>query len=187
MRPKETSSAGFSIDSIAAQIQSIIGLDTWWRASGYVETNNNQLALNISLDRASEYKRIAINKTYSEIDELFSSAARSIYEVIDPYVAVMSLAANDPTRAIELARQIIATNPPRDINVALAHILIGIIQKGQGKLDAAINEYRRALAIEPNNAAYNDALERALADRPSQAPPAAQTPDHTAPTPPQSP
>jgi tetratricopeptide (TPR) repeat protein len=142
-------SAGLSIDSIAATIQSILSLDNWWRVSGYVDTNSDQLRLNISLDRANEYKTIVIIKSNNAIDELFSSAAQSIYEVIDPYVVVMSLATKDPTEAMGLAHHIIGANPPRDIRVAWARILIGIIQNRQGKLDAAIEEYKEVITIDP--------------------------------------
>ncbi len=100
---------GLSIDLVASEIRSRLGIGkTWaigknWKISGSIESKENDLVANISLDSEIDHKTIRVKKSRSEIDELFITIGHNIYTEIDEYVEAASWADKDPDKAKRLA------------------------------------------------------------------------------------
>ena len=119
---------GMSLDTVAAEIRERFGLGNSWRVSSSIELVDDRLKLRISLNSNREHaKEIVIYKPLSQIDELFSSAAHDVFEVIDPYFIAAIYAQKDEIKSIELAKRIILADSPDNSNAAWAHILIGYV------------------------------------------------------------
>ena len=119
---------GISVDAIAAEIRTRLGVENTAIVSGSIESVGDRLKLDINLDYKGSHKKIVVFGSFAEFDELLPSAASGIFSVIDPYVVAASFAQKDRRKSIELARQIISTYPPHDEKVARAHILISSLQ-----------------------------------------------------------
>jgi tetratricopeptide (TPR) repeat protein len=141
---------GLSLDTVAEEIRSRFGFGNVWKISGSIETEGEQLDLQISVDGARIYKHIIVSQNYKYVDKLFILAAEEISKVIDPYVVAASYHDKDPNKSIELARQIIWSRPAGDQNVAWAHILISSLEQEAHNWPGAEKEARSAIAINRN-------------------------------------
>jgi tetratricopeptide (TPR) repeat protein len=153
---------GISLDTIAAQIRAHFGVGNWWKVSGNIESDGDNLTLDISLEGEKEYKKIIVSESIHSVGELFSSAALSIYQVIDPYVVAASFMDKNPEKSIELAHQIIAMYPASDVNVAWAHILVSAVSQDPHE---EVREAAAAIALQPNILAAHLDLGLALGEQ----------------------
>jgi tetratricopeptide (TPR) repeat protein len=81
-------------------------------------------------------------------DELIKLAAIKVADVTVPYLnAAVTSHNHQPTTAVAMAHEIIASRPKTDSNVMWAHVLIGGIYYQQGQYDLAIPEFREALQV----------------------------------------
>ena len=132
---------------MAAEIRDQFGLGSWWRISSAIEFDDDQLKLNISLDGKNEHKMIVITTKSSQIDEMFASAAESIFGVIDPYVVAATYLRKDQRKSIQLAGQIIASYPASDSIVAWAHVLKSVIRYNWQDYSGSVREAREAIKL----------------------------------------
>lgn len=79
--------------------------------------------------------------------EYFTDAGVQVLSVLDPFVAVASIAETEPVRATVLARNLIRQKHP---DAKWAHVLIGIMKSGDDEIDSSITEFREALALDPD-------------------------------------
>jgi tetratricopeptide (TPR) repeat protein len=89
----------------------------------------------------------------------FTNAAVQVLAVLDPFVAIAAIADAQPVRATALARRLVRQRHP---DAKWAHNLIGNIQTNAGDYGRAINEYRAALALDPEFLIARINLARAL-------------------------
>jgi tetratricopeptide (TPR) repeat protein len=79
--------------------------------------------------------------------DYFTAAGVQVLSVLDPFVAVASIAETEPLRATVLARNLIRQKHP---DAKWAHVLIGIMSDADDELDGSIAEFRAALALDPD-------------------------------------
>jgi tetratricopeptide (TPR) repeat protein len=79
--------------------------------------------------------------------EYFTDAGVQVLSVLDPFVAVASIAETEPLRATVLARNLIRQKHP---DAKWAHVLIGIMKDGETEIESSIAEFRAALALDPD-------------------------------------
>jgi hypothetical protein len=140
---------GMSLDTIAAEIRERFGLGDWWKVSSSIESADGKIRLNVCLEGASGHNGIPpISKNSNQIDELFSSAAQSIFEIIDPYIVAASYANKDQKTAIELARKIILASSKDNSSAAWAHVLMSYINLNRGNLSEAKKEAKTAIKLD---------------------------------------
>src|SRR5262249_33605908 len=91
-----------------------------------------------------------------KIDELFATAANSVFEAIEPYLSTAALAEKEPDRAVDLAEQAIAAYCPDGIakckeprQVAAWYNLVGSILHYKYRLASASNYYQTAIKLDP--------------------------------------
>lgn len=143
-------SAGFSIDSLFAQVRHVLGIFET-RISGELtcstpECTRDGLKLRLRVTRdTSEVIDLAPMGERSERD-YFREAAAAVFGVLDPFVAIAAMAEIEPLRATILARQLVRAGHP---DAKWAHNLIGDIAFSNGNIEAAMAEFRAALAIDP--------------------------------------
>ncbi|HHZ10078.1 MAG TPA: tetratricopeptide repeat protein [Rhizobiales bacterium] len=78
--------------------------------------------------------------------DYFAEAAAGVLSVLDPFVAIAAASQEEPFRATVLARRLIRSHHP---DAKWAHNLIGRIRSDAGEDDAAIVEFRAAIALDP--------------------------------------
>jgi len=78
--------------------------------------------------------------------QYFTDAAVQVLTVLDPFVAIASIAETEPQRATVLAQNLIRQHHS---DAKWAHVLIGIMRDSTAELDASIGEFRAALALDP--------------------------------------
>jgi Tfp pilus assembly protein PilF len=121
---------GMSLDTVAAEIRKRFGFGDWWRVSGVIESIDGKLRLNIDLDGAHAHKDLPPSSTsMNQMDELFSSAAHNIFDIIDPYIVASSYADIDPKASIERTNKIVLTSSRDSSNVTWAHVLISYVSR----------------------------------------------------------
>jgi tetratricopeptide (TPR) repeat protein len=136
---------GLSIETIAEQIRKLLGVANRWNVSGGVTSQNDRYILRLRIASEKDSRWDVVSSDVKHIDDLFSSAARTVLEVSDPYLLALSYRAADPNKSLELARQMVN----RDSEDAFwARVLIGVISREQHKFDDAAEEYNKALAFE---------------------------------------
>lgn len=98
----------------------------------------------------------------AELDESYVTAARLLPEVETPLRLIVKLHAQDPARAMELLRKVVAERP----NAVWARIFIAHLQSTGSPPDVAAAEatLREALAIAPKDQAAHFNLGKLLAD-----------------------
>jgi tetratricopeptide (TPR) repeat protein len=159
----ELPQTGMSLDTIASQLRVRLGIGNSWKASGNIESDDDQLTLNVSLDGQKEYRKLIIKGNKHSVDDLFSRAAREMFDVIDPYVVASSLSDKDPAKSIALARKIIATHPTSDPDVAWAHILISYVLEDNPA--ESEKEAKAAIDLDPSLEAAHYNLGLSLLDQ----------------------
>jgi tetratricopeptide (TPR) repeat protein len=145
-------SVGISLATLAANIRIFLHRDIQ-HVSGEFLIENGRLWLRLRLNGRSIYNSPE-GKDPQHPDELMVSAASAIYEVAEPYFVAAWLYDKDRTKALGLARKIIAERPPTDANVLWSHQLIGNALTDEGTHDAAkyneaVDEYRAAIRLNP--------------------------------------
>lgn len=143
-------SAGFSIDSLFAQVRQFLGIFET-RISGELICSTSDCA------RAGLRLRLRVTKGGAEVIDLppigdrteadyFREAAAGVFEILDPFVAIAAQAETEPLRSTVLARQLVRANHP---DAKWAHNLIGDIAFSSGDVETAATEFRAALDIDP--------------------------------------
>ncbi len=79
--------------------------------------------------------------------DYFTAAGVQLLTVLDPFVAIASIADTEPQRATVLAQNLIRQHHP---DAKWAHVLIGIIKSSPAESDASIAEFREALKLDPD-------------------------------------
>lgn len=79
--------------------------------------------------------------------DYFTAAGVQVLTVLDPFVAIASIADTEPQRATVLAQNLIRQHHP---DAKWAHVLIGIIKSSPAESDASIAEFREALKLDPD-------------------------------------
>lgn len=79
--------------------------------------------------------------------QYFVDAAASVLAILDPFVALAATSETQPVKATTLARRLIRSHHK---DAKWAHNLIGLIRLNEGDTAAAIEEYRAALALDPD-------------------------------------
>ncbi len=79
--------------------------------------------------------------------DYFTAAGVQVLTVLDPFVAIASIADTEPQRAMVLAQNLIRQHHP---DAKWAHVLIGIMKDGDTESDASIAEFREALKLDPD-------------------------------------
>jgi tetratricopeptide (TPR) repeat protein len=142
--------AGFSIDSLFAQVRQFLGIFET-RISGELVCATPDCA------REGLKLRLRVTKGSAEVIDLppmggrserdyFREAAAGVFSVLDPFVAIAAMAETEPLRATVLARQLVRSGHP---DAKWAHNLIGDIAFSNGDIETAAAEFRAALAIDP--------------------------------------
>jgi tetratricopeptide (TPR) repeat protein len=158
--------AGFSIDSLFAQVRQFLGVYET-RISGELicstpDCAREGLRLRLRVTRGSaRFIDLPPLGEQSEHD-YFREAAAGVFTILDPFVAIAAMADKEPVRAAVLARQMVRNNHP---DAKWAHNLIGDIAFSNGEIDEAADEFRAALAIDPQFSAAEANLGFALLAR----------------------
>ena len=79
--------------------------------------------------------------------DYFTAAGVQVLTVLDPFVAIASIADTEPQRATVLAQNLIRQHHP---DAKWAHVLMGIIKSSPAESDASIAEFREALKLDPD-------------------------------------
>lgn len=79
--------------------------------------------------------------------DYFTAAGVQVLSVLDPFVAVASIAETEPLRATVLARNLIRQKHP---DAKWAHVLIGIMKNGDSEIEGSITEFQEALKLDPD-------------------------------------
>ena len=79
--------------------------------------------------------------------DYFTAAGVQVLTVLDPFVAIASIADTEPQRATVLAQNLIRQHHP---DAKWAHVLIGIMKSKDSDLDSSIAEFREALKLDPD-------------------------------------
>jgi tetratricopeptide (TPR) repeat protein len=146
---------GLSVKGIAQYIRTYFGNTRRHTISGEITPQNDRLWLRLRLDGQAFYD--SPNRVYrNEIDELFATAANSVFEATGPYLSTAALAEKDPDRAVDLAEQAIATYCPDGIakckeprQVASWYNLVGSILHYKYRLVEASAKYQTAIKLDP--------------------------------------
>ncbi|MDP3899423.1 MAG: tetratricopeptide repeat protein, partial [Mesorhizobium sp.] len=77
----------------------------------------------------------------------FADAASGILTVLDPFVAIAAASEAEPLKATILARRLIRSHHK---DAKWAHNLVGLIRGRAGEQAAAIEEFRAAIALDPD-------------------------------------
>lgn len=77
----------------------------------------------------------------------FADAASGILTVLDPFVAIAAASQAEPLKATILARRLIRSHHK---DAKWAHNLVGLIRGRAGETAAAIEEFRAAIALDPD-------------------------------------
>lgn len=142
--------AGFSIDSLFAQIRQVLGIQET-RISGELVCSTSDCAwegLRLRLRISGPASDLVDLPPIGERSEAayFRDAAAGVFAILDPLIAIAAMAPTEPLRATVLARQLVRTGHP---DTRWAHNLIGDIAFASGELETAANEFRAALALDP--------------------------------------
>jgi tetratricopeptide (TPR) repeat protein len=155
---------GMSLDTVAAEIRDRFGFGNSWRVSSSIESIGDNLTLSVSLDGQKEHRGFDVNGKLYEINVLFSSAAESIFGIIDRYVLAASYLDRNMGKSAALAREIILSHPKNDSNVAWAHVLMSYIQHRSSNKSEAAKEVRAAITIDNNIAVAHNNLAMVFLD-----------------------
>lgn len=79
--------------------------------------------------------------------DYFTAAGVEVLTVLDPFVAIASIAEIEPLRATVLARNLIRQ---RHADAKWAHVLIGIMQSDDAQIESSIAAFREALKLDPD-------------------------------------
>ena len=142
--------AGFSIDSLFAQVRQFLGIFET-RISGELICSTPDCT------REGLQLRLRVTKGTAEVIDLppigepterdyFREAAAGVFSVLDPFVAIAAMAESEPVRATVLARQMVRNNHP---DAKWARNLVGDIAFSNGEIDVAAEEFRAALLLDP--------------------------------------
>jgi tetratricopeptide (TPR) repeat protein len=142
-------STGVSIEVLASYIRSFFRNESRWNVSGEITIVEKKLWLHLRMNGRDLYATAAGGDP-EHPDALFGQAAQKVLEKTNPYILAASLSKIDPIRSLEIAKRLISDRPVRDPSVSLAHNLIGLILRDQGKIDGAIAEYRKATELDPD-------------------------------------
>lgn len=155
---------GISIDSVSKQVRQFFGI---------YETHIAGEIICESADCALSGLRLRlriIRGTMDVIDlppignrsepDYFRDAAAGVFDVLDPFVAIAARAITDPAAAALRARRLAQGGHP---DAKWAHNLLGDIARNAGDADAAILDYRAALALDDTFNLARIGLARALA------------------------
>lgn len=156
---------GISIDSVSKQVRQFFGLYET-HIAGEIVCDTADCA------PAGQRLRLRVIRATTEIIDLppigdrsepdyFRDAAAGIFDVLDPFVAIAARAITDPEGAATRARRLALGNHP---DAKWAHNLLGDIARNAGDADAAITDYRAALALDGGFNLARINLARALAD-----------------------
>nr|WP_295891069.1 tetratricopeptide repeat protein [uncultured Devosia sp.] len=156
---------GISIDSVSKQVRQFFGLYET-HIAGEIICDTTDCA------PAGQRLRLRIIRATTEIVDLppigdrsepdyFRDAAAGVFDVLDPFVAIAARAITDPEGAATRARRLALGNHP---DAKWAHNLLGDIARTAGDTDAAIADYRAALALDGNFNLARINLARALAE-----------------------
>lgn len=90
-------------------------------------------------------------------------AAEKVMEETDPYLLTLSLdLGGNSLKSFEVAKRIVSVRPKSDVAVPKAYNYIGLFLQGQGKMDEAIDAFRKAIELNPRLALVHDNLANAL-------------------------
>lgn len=143
--------SGFSIESLVFHLRRLFdAYET--RISGEFVCGDKEC------DRAGLRLRLRVIREGVEIIDLpamgtrserdyFADAGAKIYELLDPFVAISALSETEPLKAATLARRLIRS---RHKDAKWAHNLAGLIRMEQGDAAAGIEDFRAALALDPD-------------------------------------
>lgn len=156
---------GISIDSVAKQVRQFFGLYET-HIAGEIICDTTDCA------PSGQRLRLRVIRATTEIIDLppigarsepdyFRDAAAGVFDVLDPFVAIAARAATDPEGAATRARRLALGNHP---DAKWAHNLLGDIARTAGEADAAIADYRAALALDAGFNLARINLARALAE-----------------------
>jgi hypothetical protein len=76
---------GLSLETIAAEIRSLLGVVSRWSVSGDLTTENDRYSLNLRIANEKDSRISSSSSELKRIDNLFTFAAQSVLEVTDPY------------------------------------------------------------------------------------------------------
>lgn len=157
--------SGISLDSVSQQIRQFFGF------------HETHIAGEIVCDTADcapsgQRLRLRVIRNSSDIIDLppigdrpaadyFRDAAASVFDVLDPFVAIAAHALADPEGAASRARRLTVANHP---DAKWAHNLLGDIAHNADDAETAILNYRAALALDGGFNLARINLARALAD-----------------------
>jgi tetratricopeptide (TPR) repeat protein len=155
---------GISIDSVSKQVRQFFGIyETHVAGEIICETadcapSGQRLRLRV-IRGTTEIVDLPPIGEKSEPD-YFRDAAAGVFDVLDPFVAIAARAITDPEGAASRARRLAVGNHP---DAKWAHNLLGDIARNAGDAEAAILDYRAALALDDGFNLARIGLARALA------------------------
>lgn len=141
--------SGFSVESLIFHVRRLFGIYDTRIAGEFVcegeacALADARLRLRVVRDRVDLIDLDPIGDTPERA--YFAEAGQRVLAILDPFVAAAATAEREPLRATILARQLIRQGH-RDQK--WAHNLVGNIRAEAGDQDAAIAEYRQALALD---------------------------------------
>ncbi|MBX3568405.1 MAG: tetratricopeptide repeat protein [Rhizobiaceae bacterium] len=143
--------SGFSIESLVFHLRRLFNAYETRIAGEFV-------CADAACDRAGMRLRLRVIRDRVDLVDMpplgtrgerdyFADAGARILSVLDPFVALAALAETQPLKATTLARRLIRSHH-RDAK--WAHNLVGLIRINENDLPAAIEEFRAALALDPD-------------------------------------
>jgi tetratricopeptide (TPR) repeat protein len=155
---------GLSLETIAADIRTFFHIKGRWNISGEFTIGQKRLLLRLRMNGKDFYLSPS-GVDPERPDELLAPAAEKVFELADPYIAAASLRDHDPSKSLKIARRIIADRPETDQSVPWAHNLVGGVLRNQHNTEEAIDEFRKAIDLDPRLAIFHSNLGAALSDQ----------------------
>jgi len=143
--------SGFSIESLVYHVRKLFNAYETRIAGEFVcgntacDRDGLRLRLRVIRDRVDLVDLPPLGSKTER--QYFQDAAAGVMSVLDPFVALAATASDQPLKATILARRLIRAHHK---DAKWAHNLIGTVRVDEGDYPAAIEEFRAALALDPD-------------------------------------
>lgn len=139
---------GISVDTITSSILRVFRNSGRQTIGGEFTVRNSLLWLHLRIDGQSRYTSKGVDP--EKPHELLADAAPAIFDIIEPYFVAASFRQKDPSKALEIAHEIIARWPDTDKRAAPLYDLKGSIYLDLMQPAKAVVELEKAIRIDPS-------------------------------------